>query len=82
MSQTLELTHNDARVEVEYSYTGYRCGRVGHIDNWLPDELPELEIIQVTYKGVDVSPLFSLDDWADLEEKVYAIVEKDQDDFD
>lgn len=82
MSQTLKLVHNDAVIEVEYSYTGYRCGRVGHIDNWLPDELPELEIIQVTYKGVDVSPLFSLDDWADLEEKVYAIVEKDQDDFD
>lgn len=25
------------------SFSPYRCNRRGHIDHWLPDELPEIE---------------------------------------
>ena len=31
-----------ARIEVN-SFTPYRCNRRGHIDHWLPDEMPEIE---------------------------------------
>ncbi len=72
MSRSSRIQHNDGIIDVEFSYYPHRCNRVGHIDNWLPDDEEELEIISITYQGVDVGPLMSEDDRIAIEEKIYA----------
>jgi hypothetical protein len=33
------------------SFSPYRCNRRGHIDHWLPDEMPEIEWTVCDSKG-------------------------------
>jgi hypothetical protein len=33
------------------AFAPYRCNRRGHIDHWLPDELPEIEWVVCDSKG-------------------------------
>lgn len=33
------------------AFSPYRCNRRGHIDHWLPDELPEIEFMILDRRG-------------------------------
>lgn len=39
-----------AMIEIT-SFSPYRCCKRGHIDNWLPDELPEIEWTVLDSRG-------------------------------
>lgn len=82
MSYVTKIDHNNAVLDVEFSYSPYRCNRVGHIDNWLPDDEEELELIAITYKGVDVWPLLSDDDLDAIEGEIYEDISKNDSEFD
>lgn len=86
MTMSMSYPLNNDAVEVHFYATPYRSGRVGHPDNWEPDEMPEVEIEEVVYqtKGkafvdgkwikcdvkVDVSPLLSDGQLEDIDEKI------------
>ena len=66
--------HGDDEAEVEIvidSYTPYRSGRVGHIDDWEPDYDEEVEIT-VFHKGLDVTEQVSDSQLADFKDDAIA----------
>lgn len=83
---SMSYTLNNGDVEISFNATPYRSGRVGHIDDWLPDEPAEVEIEEVEYKtkgkafvegkwvkcvvAVDVSPLLSDSQFEDIETEI------------
>jgi hypothetical protein len=61
------------------SWSPGRCNRVGHIDNWLPDDPPELEFEVLDHRGRPAPWLekkMTEADTSRIEAEAEAIIEK------
>lgn len=52
---TLEINGHEVWVDIEVTnYSPFRAGKVGHPDNWMPDEDEEIEV-SVKLNAIDIT---------------------------
>ena len=78
MKGNAHIQHNNTFVDVQFEYTrGYPAKVSGHPDSWTPEELDELEILDVLWGGISILPLLGEGDMENIEMELYGILVED-----